>query len=366
MADVLHVACNLGSGVAAVIGSYATLTPEYQHRLLAETDPSCPVGDLGTGMVEVIRLERGRTGRAAQIREVVRRLQPDVIHAHSSYAGLFVRLAIGERDRIVHTPHCYGFHRSDLGWPTRRAIWLAEAALSYRGGYVAACSPHEYASARRLPAPRVVSYVPNAVPIRAIDPYRPSDGPPLVLGAGRLCKQKAPDLFAAAAELGRRRGLALRWQWVGGGDPEYAEQLQAAGVDVTGWLPHAAACSLIGRAQVYVHTAAWESAPLTVLEAAAAGVPILAREHPALRLLGVRPLWRQVPELVDMLATYPRGRPFAEAAAAGREVATAHRPAAQRAALLAVYGDITRSTPKQAKQAEQPRLRSRQLVRRPS
>jgi glycosyltransferase involved in cell wall biosynthesis len=341
---VLHVACNLGSGVAAAIASYAALTPEFEHRLLADLDPCCPVDELVTAMTEVTTLPPGRMRRVAHIREVVRRLDPDVVHAHSSFAGAYVRLAVGDRERVVHTPHCYGFHRSDLAGPARAAIWLAEAALSYRGRYVAACSPLEYASACRLPAHRAVTYVPNAAPVLTAVPVQPREGPPVVVAAGRLCAQKAPEVFAAAADLGRRCGLEMRWQWVGGGDAAYVDGLRAAGVEVTGWLPHEAARAHIARAQVYVHTAAWESAPLTVLEAVAAGVPVLAREHPSLQLLGVRPLWTQVPELVDMLASYPSGPALAEAAVAGREVAAAHEPSAQRAALLGLYHTVTHAT----------------------
>ncbi len=336
---VLHVACNLGSGVAAVIASYAGLTPEYRHVLLADLDPSCPIEHLTSAMAEVLPLGSGAVERAWRIRSEVRRLAPDVIHAHSSYAGAFVRLAIADRDRIVHTPHCYGFTRRDLGWPARSVVWLAEAALSLRGRHVAACSPHEYRSARRLPGRRTVTYVPNAVPDRAPVPVV-GHSSPLVVSVGRLCPQKSPELFAAAAELSRRRGLDLRWRWVGGGSPEYVDRLTRAGVEVTGWVPRERAWAHIAGAQVYVHTAAWESAPLTILEAAAAGVPVLARDHPALRLLGLRPLWTGVDEVVDILAGFPSAQVFAVAVAAGRELAAAHQPANQRAALLRVYAAV--------------------------
>jgi glycosyltransferase involved in cell wall biosynthesis len=351
---VLHVACNLGSGVAAAIASYASVTPEFDHRLLCDVDPECAVDELTAAVDEVIQLAPGRRGRVAQIRDVVRRLDPAVIHAHSSYAGGYVRLAVRDRRRIVHTPHCYAFYRRDLGRPARGVLWLAEAALSYRGSIVAACSPLEYDAARALPARRTVVYVPNAAPtpLRSAparlssapeprrDPTAPGleqPGPARVVASGRLCAQKAPDVFAAAAELSRCRGLDLRWQWVGGGQQAFAAKLESAGVEVTGWLPRDSARLLVERADVYVHSAAWESAPLTVLEAVGAEVPVLARDHSAMRRLGLRPLWASVEALVDILATYPSGPAFVEAATAGRRIAAAHQLSAQRAALLEVY-----------------------------
>ena len=46
---------------------------------------------------------------------------------------------------------------------------------------------------------------------------------------------------------------------------------------VTGWLSRDDALRALASAHVYLHTAAWEGMPVTVLEAAAVGMPVIVR-----------------------------------------------------------------------------------------
>jgi glycosyltransferase involved in cell wall biosynthesis len=49
------------------------------------------------------------------------------------------------------------------------------------------------------------------------------------------------------------------------------------GVEVTGWMSHDAASARLAQCDLYLHFAAWEGFPMTVIEAAAMGRPILLR-----------------------------------------------------------------------------------------
>ena len=115
---VLHVVEAYGAGVAAVVHDYIASVPEVRHVVLAYRRPGAQLNErCGALFMEM------PAGRAAQVRAVrlaIRTLQPDVIHAHSSYAGAYVRLA-GPRSgaRIVYSPHCYGFERRDLVYVCR-------------------------------------------------------------------------------------------------------------------------------------------------------------------------------------------------------------------------------------------------------
>ena len=72
-----------------------------------------------------------------------RRYQPDLIHLHSSWAGLLGRLVPLGRRKIVYTPHCYAFERRDLSQVVRIGLWLVEKILSRRNAGVFAVSPRE-------------------------------------------------------------------------------------------------------------------------------------------------------------------------------------------------------------------------------
>ena len=56
----------------------------------------------------------------------------------------------------------------------------------------------------------------------------------------------------------------------------------AAGVEVTGWLEQDVAVKEIADCDVYLHTAAWEGYPMTILEAFELGMPVVARTIHAL------------------------------------------------------------------------------------
>ncbi|MGI8777112.1 MAG: glycosyltransferase [Acidimicrobiales bacterium] len=337
---MLHVVVRTGSGVAAAIGDHMAAMPEFDHHLLVSRDETCPIGDhLERRATSVIDLPAGHLAPIRRLRDVSRELAPDVVHAHSSHAGAYVRLALGaqQQARVVYTPHCYAFERTDVAWPVRSAFWLVEAALSFRGAQVAACSPLETTLARSLPGRQQVTYVPNIAPDLDLDGADPS--PTMrVSAAGRVSAQKAPWLFAAAARRNREDANPAEWVWIGGGDHDQEAVLRAAGVAVTGWLPRDEAVRCLARSHVYVHTASWESAPMTILEAAAIGVPVVARRTRAMEALGIAPLFDSETGLLELLADFPGGPSADLARRCGEAIRLEHTLHAQARALDIVYG----------------------------
>jgi len=335
--------------VAAAIGDHMANAAAFDHHLLVSRDATCQIGDhLDRRATSVIELPAGHVAQLRCLRATTHALQPEVIHAHSSFAGAFVRLGLGRRwqPRIVFTPHCYAFERTDISRPVRRVFWLAEAGLSLRGSQVAACSPLEATMARSLPGRQRVTYVPNvATGPPQIPTPAPSSGVTQVSAAGRVTAQKTPRLFAEAARRSRdragtapsRHAGALTWVWIGGGDPVEEDVLRAAGVEVTGWLPRGEALRRLADSHLYVHTASWEGAPMTVLEAAAAGVPILARRTAAMEALGIEPLFDSVSALLELVDDFPDGPAAQTALRCGAALRRDHSAEAQGAALEAVY-----------------------------
>jgi glycosyltransferase involved in cell wall biosynthesis len=77
---------------------------------------------------------------------------------------------------------------------------------------------------------------------------------------------------------------------------------------------------------------------MTILEAAAAGVPVVARRTPAMEALGIQPLFDQVSGLLDLIADFPSGPAIALARRCGEELRRTHSRSTQSRALEAVYG----------------------------
>jgi glycosyltransferase involved in cell wall biosynthesis len=299
---VLHVVEAFGGGVAAVLTDYVVSLPELQHVVLAYRRPGVQIGNGLHGRAELIDLPDGKLAQIRAVQDAVQRLRPDVIHAHSSYAGGYVRLATRRHDaRIVYSPHCYSFQRRDVPGMARAGFWMAEAALSFRTDAVAAVGEWEKELAVRLPKRSKVVLVPHRVqlPSDLPEPPETDDGP--VVTAGRIVPQKDPSLFAEAARDARLLGGDREWRWVGGGDERLERLLRDSGVIVTGWCPRDAVLRELAGAHAYVHTAAWEGNPVTVLEAASVGLPIVARDIPPVRHAGVERLATTPIELAQMV-----------------------------------------------------------------
>lgn len=347
---ILHVAEAWGGGVQAVILDYVRAVPEARHLLLMAERHGCRIAaDAEAAFEGTWRMPPGQLARILTVGRLFRQLQPDVVHAHSSLAGGYVRLAASvPTERIVYTPHCYAMERGDLARYAIAAVWAAERVLSWRTGTVAAVSPREVDLAQALRKRQRAFHVPNLVPRQegAAELPRPESSPataggglpPRTIAAvGRLCAQKDPTFFAEAAAEGQRLMPSSNWFWLGDGDPGHREQLEQAGVTVTGWLDRRVVHRLLAQADVYAHTALWEGAPMTLLEAVGLGRPVVARRIPALESLNVPDLVDTPRELAASALSLLMRDPGADAGETLADLFSEHNPEHQRMLLRHVY-----------------------------
>lgn len=276
--------------------------------------------------------------------------RPDVVHLHSTIAGLAVRGLPRALPPLVYTPHCYAFLRQDLPRAARLAVLAAEKALAPRLSAVVGVSPHELSWARRLSASTPRCLVSNwadlgdgeapaspAPPALRTDP----DGPLRVVGVGRLSPQKDPQQFADVVRALHERGRDVEAVWLGDGDEALAAALTGAGVTVSGWVPRSEVVARIRAADVLLHTAAWEAAPLVVFEALALGTPVLARELPQYAgLLSSDMLYRSVAEATSALAERTRPQWSAAGARQRDDVAREQAPFAPADVLPGLYRSV--------------------------
>jgi glycosyltransferase involved in cell wall biosynthesis len=175
-----------------------------------------------------------------------------------------------------------------------------ERLLVIRTGTFGACNQRERDLARSLSRGlRIVDvmHVPN-VPQEYCEIARPPEHYTqlTVAAVGRLCQQKDPRFFAATVKHATRLGFTPRWVWIGDGDQAMRHELEDLGVEVTGWQPRSEVLATLGASSIFFHTAAWEANPLAVLEAAAVGLPVVARSVPAME---GAPVGRWVSEPVE-------------------------------------------------------------------
>jgi glycosyltransferase involved in cell wall biosynthesis len=309
---VLHVCESFASGVATSINSFVRHSPEEEHSVLILRLRS-HVGP-GERLPHINYVDPGTTismsDAARLISKCYKEINPDVVHLHSTYASACVRmLSTIPRSKIVYTPHCFSFERTDLRPSTRFAIRLLEQVLTLRTGTIAAVNERERNLAQSLSRSLNVtefSYVPD-VPeqwCRTASPAEP-DQPIRIATVGRICPQKDPEYFAEVVQCSRGSALPVEWIWIGDGETDQRAHLENLGVSVTGWMDRESVFQMLSSCHIYLHTAAWEGFPICVLEAAAVGVPVVLRSIPstAKSSLGVvvhspEDAWRNIESLL--------------------------------------------------------------------
>ncbi|MFF8530659.1 glycosyltransferase [Streptomyces sp. SAS_267] len=302
---VLHIITGLGVGGA-----------EQQLRLLLRhlpvpcdvvtlTNPGTVAEGLAADGVRVIHLGMsGNRDLAALPRlvKVIRAGRYDLVHTHLYRACVYGRLAarLAGVKGVVATEHSLGDSQMEgrrLG-PGVRALYLASERL---GTSTVAVSPTVAERLRRwgVPAPRI-EVVPNGVDIARLrfDPglrerTRRRLGLPqdayVIGGVGRLAPGKRFDVL-----IGALAGLPddCRLLLVGGGmeetalrraahDAGVADRVLFAGERPAGGSPGADLPSLLGAMDVLASPSPEEAFGLAVVEALAAGLPVLYVSCPA-------------------------------------------------------------------------------------
>lgn len=278
---ILHVTDRYSGGVGRAIDRITELVPETEHHLLSTGIESTQGrGDYRS----TTDLPDGFAARVRAVRAAVDEVAPDVVHAHSSWAGMYTRVRRLPVP-VVYQPHCYYFERPNLPGPVRRAVRAMERVLAGNGSVVAAVSPREESLARSMGVRDVVR-IPNAPSSAAVREAGARSGATVtdrrtVTMVGRVVAQKDPRFFAETARLAGRFGLRLSFRWLGDGDPSLVRLLTDAGVEVTGWLPADDVMRQMASSDVYLHSASYEGFPISVLDAARVGLPTIVREIPA-------------------------------------------------------------------------------------
>ena len=286
--EVLHyVGCDDDSG--GVISVIRALAAAGQFACILGTNagaqqrrtPPLPVLELPRVAGENIGLRNAwRTRRVAQAVQVWLHAAPGrVFHGHSR-AGLLVGLwlhRLGEK-RVVVSVHCYGRQRWFYRWAARqlggKLYWLSPAMRRYYGaggeGW-AQCIPGSVPGEMVVPAPAA------AAALR-------------LGGAGLLARWKGWHLvLEGLAQLPEAQRRQVTFEHIGGtsadrGTQLYAEELRA----LTGRLglegqvrwcgPEPDATRLMGAIDALVIASQNEPFSVALLEALAAGVPVLAAD----------------------------------------------------------------------------------------
>ncbi|MFH1176801.1 MAG: glycosyltransferase [Acidobacteriota bacterium] len=229
----------------------------------------------------------------SEMRRCIRSFRPDIVHTHSSKAGVLGRLAahLEGVPLVVHSIHGFGFGPHQLA-PVRWAFLAAERLAARWTDHFIAVSHRNLDEGARLGlyARERACVIRSGVELTTFRTRR--GGPelrrelgipaaaPLVVQVACFKPQKAPERFVALAELVAQRAPEAHFLLVGDGAlrGELEAARRAAGLEgrlhLPGWRRDIPA--VLDAATVVTLTSRFEGLPRVLVEARAAGVAIAA------------------------------------------------------------------------------------------
>ena len=212
---------------------------------------------------------------------MVRRLKPDVLHGHGAKAGAFLRMRGASKHKIrVYTPHGGSLHyplstikgqfysRLERMLMNNTELFLFESAFA-RDAYQ-----------RMIGTPKaLVRTVFNGVAAGEFDPIPKADDATDVAYVGEFRHIKGADLLIDAVARLRADGKNITLTL--GGDGEEAANLKAQVLrlnlgEAVRFIGHVKARYGFSKGRLLVVPSRGDSMPYVVIEAAAAGVPMVA------------------------------------------------------------------------------------------
>jgi glycosyltransferase involved in cell wall biosynthesis len=236
-----------------------------------------------------------------QLAKLIRGHQFDLIHAHASKPGFLARIsALGTGIPVLYSPHCFAFHAGAGHLTKLTTSFLERLAAPFTTRFVVVSEGErelacQYRVGRREqitvintgidPAPfrrRVdVSYLKSSLGI----PF----SAPVIGSVGRLSTQKSPLDFVRVAEAVQRSRPDAHFVWVGEGPLEEEARHLSISLHLDSalhWVSQRPDVhQLLQFFDCFILTSRWEGFPLVVLEAMAAGVPVVATDIPGTREL---------------------------------------------------------------------------------
>ena len=291
---IVHVAQTIAGGIATIfeeMAPYQTaafgqdnvtfVVPEGSEAHLPGIDWSQIVTFAATTRGPAALLAFGRSATAA-----IRRLDPDIVHLHSSFAGALVRTLLRRpsgRPRIIYCPHGWAFGIECA--PFKQRLYAAiERRLARQSDLIIVNSQSERALALGFGLPRdKLQVVHNGVAWRP--PVNRGEGGAKLRVAfiGRHDRQKGLDLLLDAID--RFPLPNLEFHVVGAGVLEQTSPSRSGNrsdVKFHGWLDMEAIDELLSQMDAVVMPSRWEAFGLVAIEAMRAGVPVIASNRGAL------------------------------------------------------------------------------------
>lgn len=211
---------------------------------------------------------------------LIRRIKPDIIHAHSSKAGLIARIA-GRicRVPVVFTAHGWGF---SSGNPSIRK-WIAllsEKLAASLAKKIICVSENNRQLALNVGVgnQNLLVTVRNGISNISVPIANPAKDPPRLIMVARFHEPKdQSSLIKAIAQLSNSN---IHLDLVGSGPSLEACKMLAQSLGIAEQVSFLGdrtdVSSLLAQSQIFILSTQYEGLPISILEAMRAGIPVIA------------------------------------------------------------------------------------------
>ncbi len=262
----------------------STTGGDFEARLFDEMSGKLALGLHRTPMQR--QVGPGDIATAFRAFRLIRRLRPDILHGHGAKGGAYSRL-FGTLQRLggnlpgrFYSPHGGSLHYD--GATVRGKFFFGlERLMDRRTDHIFFVSDYERQTfLREIGKPRArSSLVYNGLKLSEFDPVPAAADAADFLFIGMMRDLKGPDIFInALAKAGGLSGRQPNAVMVGAGDDrdKYVQQVKRLGLsENVRFLPPMPAREAFALARVVVVPSRAEAMPYIVLEALAAGMPMI-------------------------------------------------------------------------------------------
>lgn len=202
-----------------------------------------------------------------EVKNIIKKENPDVIHLHSSKAGFIGRFsANGRKMKMLYNPHGFSFLMKDSSKIKRLIYWLIEKISTIRKCTIVGCSQGEYEEALKLSKNSIC--INNGINIETLKKETKNFNKKEVdfdnlkiCTSGRISFQKNPILFNEIA----KKCPDIAFTWIG--DGELKSELKSNNITVTGWKTREEVLKIVNDNDIFILTSLWEGLPISLLEA---------------------------------------------------------------------------------------------------
>lgn len=216
-----------------------------------------------------------------EISALLRRVKPDLVHAHTSKAGILGRFAARMHGiPTIFTAHCWCFAEG-TSWKWKLfGVPLERLAGACCHSIINVSESNRTLALRYRIAPRDrLVTIHNGIPDEPLPPSLPFPGPPTIIMVARFAPQKNQTMLLEAAA-GLRHPFRLVFLGTGPTLPSIQNKAEELGLShcTTFAGNRSDVPDLLRRAAIFALPTKWEGFPISTLEAMRAGLPIVASD----------------------------------------------------------------------------------------